>query len=93
MNIKNLRKKYQPDESKRLKPIFHRYCNKIDWKRPFNATVETKEKANKLSEAIRWFHASEPKIVKVSTTIRHKQGLISMQGKSMYRVTSKGYQA
>ena len=93
VKIDKLRKKYQPTESKVLKPIFHKHCNKRNWKRPFSATVNTKKEADKLAEAVRWFHASEPKITRIATTVQHKQGLVSMPGKPRYKIISKGYQA
>ena len=91
--IERLRKKYQPDESKELKPIFNRYVNKRNWKRPFTATVNTEKEAKKLARAIEWFHASKPKIEIIPMLTKHKEGLVWMKGKSKYRVISSGYAA
>ena len=82
--------------SKRLgkkEKIFRKYGDKGNWKKPFSATVNTKKEAEELGDAIVFFHATKPKIEKIETFVRHKEGLVRMQGKPKYNVSSSGYNA
>jgi len=74
-----------------LRKIFKKNQNKDDWKRPVDTIVNTKEQAEKLSKAIIFFQGDKPKIEKITIPVRHKEGLVYMEG-TAYKVVSKGYQ-
>lgn len=75
-----------------LRKTFTKYQNKENWKKPVDAYVMTKEEADKLSTAITYFQADVAKVEEVSMPVRHKEGLVYMEGKA-FHVKSRGYQA
>jgi hypothetical protein len=84
---------YKEDKHERkIRPIFDKYKDKDNWKKPFDVVVPTKEEAYKLKEGARYYQGSEAKVEKINVPIRHKEGLVYMQG-TAYRVKSKGYGA
>ena len=86
------KQKYQGYLIGDLRKTFSKYQNKEGWKRPVDAYVMTKKEADKLSTAITFFQADVPEVEEVSMPVRHKEGLVYMEGKA-YHVKSKGYQA
>jgi len=76
----------------KLKKVFNKHKNKKHWKNPVNAIVKTKKEALILKESIRFYQADIANIREITVPIKHKEGLVYMQGKA-YNVTSKGYQA
>ena len=76
-----------PEMTRLSKKYFNR-----EWKKPFTVIVDNEKDAIMLGKAIVWYHATEPKIRKVTVPVRHKEGLVWMEG-TAWEVSSDGYQA
>lgn len=78
---------------KSLKKVFDKYCDKSNWKNKCTAIVPDKKTADKVEKAIIFFHGAKPSVREVPTYWRHKEGLVTFQGKPKYIVESEGYSA
>jgi hypothetical protein len=77
-----------------LRQIMSKYQNKENWKKPFTAKVSTREEAEKLATAIRFFMADEPRVElnNIFSPAEIKKGNFYRKTPS-YSVTTRGYQA
>jgi hypothetical protein len=73
-----------------LRKVFSKYQDKTRWKNPISAYIFDREEANKLKMAIRYFQGDVATEEIVSVPVRHKEGLVTMEGKA-YHIKSRGY--
>lgn len=85
------KEKYRGYKIGDLRKTFTEHQDKVNWKRPVYAIVDTPQEAEKLKTAIIFFQADVPTITKITVPVKHKEGLVYMEG-TAYEVQSKGYQ-
>jgi hypothetical protein len=86
-NLKMMRKLGFSDNMKRcdgylvedLHAIFNKYCNKEEWKYPFEAVITSKKEKDMLMRAIIFMFGDKPTAKRI--------------GKSVWVITTRGYQA
>jgi len=74
-----------------LRKTFEKYQDKDDWKNNAEAIVDSEKEAIKVADSFEYFHGTKPKIEEIPTIMKHKEGLVTFQGKPKYRVYSEGY--
>lgn len=82
---------YRGTPIKILKTTFNKYNDPKDWKKGFIAVIQDKREADRLGDAIRFYHGATPEVTPIETMVYpHKDALVKVPMK-VYRVSSLGY--